>query len=203
MIEINLSNIEIIEQINKDLSIKDSFKTPEVRSILKNMYKKINDKSLNNILFLSEELLKQKKWESGIIAFDWAYRVKEQYTKDVFPTFERWLKNYVNGWGNCDDFCTHAFGELLRRNKELFAKTLEWVDHPDFWVRRGAAVVQILSIRKNDYENLEPFKVSDKLMNDEHHLVLKGYGWLLKVLSQKEPDSVYDYVIKNKCQGSL
>lgn len=118
----------------------------------------------------------------------------------MFPIFERWLKNYVNGWGNCDDFCTHAFGELFRRNKELFAKTLEWVDHPDFWVRRGAAVVQILSIRKNDYENLEPFKVSDKLMNDEHHLVLKGYGWLLKVLSQKEPDLVYDYVIKNKKQ---
>lgn len=60
MIEINLSNIEIIELINKDLSIKDSFRTPEVRSISKKIYKKINDKSLNNILFLSEELLKQK-----------------------------------------------------------------------------------------------------------------------------------------------
>lgn len=23
------------------------------------------------------------------------------------------IKDYVRGWGGCDDFCTHAFGELL------------------------------------------------------------------------------------------
>jgi len=35
-------------------------------------------------------------------------------------------------------------------------------------------------------------------MKDEHHLVLKGYGWMLKVLSQVEKDKVYEYLLKNK-----
>jgi 3-methyladenine DNA glycosylase AlkD len=35
-------------------------------------------------------------------------------------------------------------------------------------------------------------------MNDSHHLVLKGYGWMLKILSQIEKNNVYDYLMKNK-----
>jgi len=197
---INTQNHEIIKEVNQKLSEKENFRTPEVRKISKDIYRKIGDKSIDNILFLSEELLKQKKWESGIIGFNWSYRVKNHYKENLFPTFERWLKDYVNGWGNCDDFCTHSFGELIRQNKHLYKRTLDWTNHPDFWVRRGAAVVQILAIRKGDYEGLEPFTIADKLMNDEHHLVLKGYGWLLKILSQKEPERVFEYVHKNKKQ---
>ena len=29
----------------------------------------------------------------------------------------------------------------------------------------------------NDYDGIDPFIISDRLMNDEHELVLKGYGW--------------------------
>lgn len=40
--------------------------------------------------------------------------------------------------------------------------------------------------------------ISDALMNDSHYLVLKGYGWMLKVLSEAEPEKVYEYLIKNR-----
>lgn len=32
---------------------------------------------------------------------------------------------------------------------------------------------------------------------DEHDLVRKGYGWMLKSLSTKEPDKVYIYGTKD------
>lgn len=50
---------------------------------------------------------------------------------------------------------------------------------------------------KNDYEGINPFAISDRLMSDEHDLVLKGYGWMLKALSQVNPDCVKEYLIKN------
>lgn len=34
-------------------------------------------------------------------------------------------------------------------------------------------------------------------MNDEYDLVLKGYGWMLKSLSQIDRSSVEQYLIKN------
>ncbi len=49
----------------------------------------------------------------------------------------------------------------------------------------------------NDYDGIDPFIISDRLMNDEHELVLKGYGWILKSVSQIDQPSVEQYLIKN------
>ena len=103
----------------------------------------------------------------------------------------------MHGWGDCDDFCTHAFGELLRRYKSLFPKIKEWTKHEDFWVRRTSAVVLIPAILHNDYEEIEPLVISDLLMSDTHDLVQKGYGWMLKSLSQVDMDAVTQYLIDN------
>ncbi|MHB8131628.1 MAG: DNA alkylation repair protein [Mobilitalea sp.] len=40
--------------------------------------------------------------------------------------------------------------------------------------------------------------ISDLLLLDNDDLVRKGYGWMLKVLSIKEPQLVFDYLVKNK-----
>ena len=49
----------------------------------------------------------------------------------------------------------------------------------------------------NDYDGIDPFIISDRLMNDEHELVLKGYGWILKSVSQIDQPSVEQYLIKH------
>lgn len=103
----------------------------------------------------------------------------------------------MRGWGDCDDFCAHAFGELLRQNKSLFAKVMTWTEDPDFWVRRVSAVVLIPAIAKNDYNGIDLFAIADRLLDDEHDLVRKGYGWMLKVLSRVDPGSMEKYRIKN------
>ena len=54
------------------------------------------------------------------------------------------------GWGDCDDFCTHAFGELIRQDKRLFEQVLSWTQSSDFWVRRASAVVLIPAISKKE-----------------------------------------------------
>lgn len=146
------------------------------------------------MLGLCGELLELRDWAAGVIAFDWAYRVKGQYTADTYPVFYRWLKEYVRGWGDCDDFCTHAFGELIRQHKELFPKLLDWTADGDFWVRRASAVALIPSIMRDDYAGLDPYAIADSLLEDPHDLVQKGYGWMLKCLSQVDRDGVKDYL---------
>lgn len=53
---------------------------------------------------------------------------------------------------------------------------IKWTKDTDFWVRRASAVILIPCILKNDYEGINPFVISDHLLEDEHDLVLKGYG---------------------------
>ena len=154
----------------------------------------------DNVFSLCEELLEEHSWELGVIAFDWAYRAKGQYSEDTYEIFYGWLKKYVHGWGDCDDFCTHAFGELLRRYKSLFSKVKAWTKDEDFWVRRASAVILIPAILHKDYEGINPLMISDLLMSDEHDLVQKGYGWMLKSLSQVDMETVTNYLIDNHTQ---
>ena len=172
-------------------------KTGDIRKLSAQLFREISDKDIKNVFALCDEFLEEHNWELGVIAFDWAFRMKRNYNEETYQIFYGWLKKYVRGWGDCDDFCTHAFGELLRQNKSLFVKIMAWTDDRDFWVRRASAVILIPSIMKNDYVGIEPFTISDRLMSDAYDLVLKGYGWMLKCLSQINPSSVKEYLIKN------
>ena len=172
--------------------------TGKVRSVSSKLFRSLEDKSIDNVFELCEQLLNEREWALSVIAYDWAYRVRNQYNDKTFRIFERWLKEYVTGWGSCDDLCTHAFGELLSQNNTLFQNILEWTRHPDFFVRRASAVILIYPIKHGKYQGIEPFRISDILMHDSHDLVLKGYGWMLKVLSETEPNSVYEYLLLNK-----
>lgn len=171
--------------------------TGDIRRLSARLYRSLGTKELGRVLALCEELLERRDWALGVIAFDWAYRVRAQYDGDTFGVFYGWLKRYVRGWGDCDDFCTHAFGELLRTQKQRFPEVCQWTRDGDFWVRRASAVILIPSIGRGDYQGLDPYRISDALMEDPHALVQKGYGWMLKCLSEKEPEAVKEYLRKH------
>lgn len=179
-------------------SVGKNYRTGDIRKLSAKLFKDVKDKPIEIVFSVCEELLEQLSWPLGIIAFDFAYRMKNQYDEKTFTVFEGWLERYVRGWGDCDDFCTHAFGELISQNTKLAENIIVWTKRDEFWMRRAAAVVLLPSIGKNKYNETNPLRISDILMKDEHHLVLKGYGWMLKTLSTKEPELVFEYLMKNK-----
>jgi len=172
-------------------------RTSDIRKVSAMLYRGLPDKQKDRVFAACGSLLEQRDWALGVVAFDFAYRVRKQYAAGDFALFESWLRDYVRGWGDCDDFCTHAFGELICQNTALAAETLKWTGRREFWMRRAAAVVLIPSIWHDKYRETNPLAVSDALMVDGHDLVRKGYGWMLKVLSTKEPELVLEYLRKN------
>lgn len=191
--------IELINEINQSLITLKKEKrliTGEVRSISAKYFKRLpKDKEL--IFAMCEQLLQSRRWDMTIIAYDWAYRMRHTYDETTFEIFEHWLKSYISDWWDCDDFCTHAFGELMIRFPHRMPHVFEWCNDENFAVRRAAAVVLILPIRKKSKLTVDPLDVASQLMTDPHDLVQKGYGWMLKVLSQSEPDKVIDYLKKH------
>lgn len=195
-----LEAVNEVEALSENVAEGQHIVTGDIRRLSARLYRNIEDKSIENVLRLCEELLEEHSWALGVIAFDWAYRVRDQYSESTYDIFYTWLKKYVRGWGDCDDFCTHAFGELLRRYKSVFQKVTEWTKDEDFWVRRASAVILIPAVLHNDYEGIYPLRISDALMQDEHDLVQKGYGWMLKSLSQVDMETVKNYLISNHAQ---
>ena len=183
-----------------DIPSGTHIKTGDIRRVSAKLFSRIKDKTPDYILMLCGELLERRNWPMGVIAYDFAYRLRDKYDASWFPVFESWLEKYVRGWGDCDDFCTHAFGELIRQNTVFSDRVIEWTSRGEFWMRRASAVVLIPSIHKDKYRETKPLRISDILMGDSHDLVRKGYGWMLKTLSLKEPDLVFDYLRCHKTE---
>lgn len=179
-----------------DLRKEKRLITGEVRRISSDYFKKL-PKDKQSVFEYCQQLLEFRIWELTIIAYDWAYRMRHSYDETTFEVFEYWLKNYISDWWDCDDFCTHAFGELMIRYPQLMIKVFDWCEHENFAVRRAAPVVLILPIKKRALLSVDPLAVADHLKFDPHYLVLKGYGWMLKVLSLTDDMKVIAYLEQN------
>ncbi len=190
-------NEDVVAAIRSKLEKMDNIMTPDVRKLGRTHFKDIKNLSKDDIFEICCKLLDSGKWEERTIAFQWAFRIKDRYEKEDFQLFERWLDRHVKGWGSCDDLCTHAMGELVYQYPELIPKVKDWTSSENMWKRRAAAVVMVYCIKKGKYLE-RVFQIADALFHDEEDLVQKGYGWMLKVASQRFRDEVYDYVMKNK-----
>ncbi|MBD3244834.1 MAG: DNA alkylation repair protein [Candidatus Moranbacteria bacterium] len=176
-------------------------RSPIVRKIAQKYYKEISHWDKKAIFKLAEKLLQSDYNEEAIIAFDFIFRKRKDFSKQDFRKFEYFIDKYVNNWGKCDDFCTHSVGCLLERFSVLVSRNdLEkWAKAKNMWLRRAAAVSLILPVRRKMYLK-KAFKIADILLLDKEDLVQKGYGWLLKEASNQFPKEVIDFVKKRKAK---
>ncbi|WP_084659770.1 DNA alkylation repair protein [Vibrio sonorensis] len=186
-----------IDAMIQDLFTTELPTTGAIRKESAKYYRQLCNKSIDAVLPMCDRLLEAQSSTHSLVAFDWAFRLKKQYDQELYYHFEQWLFAYIQDWYDCDDFCTHAFGELLCQYPQHFESVMAWTTHEHFAVRRAAAVVFILAIRSDRYKTLPLLTVADALIEDPHDLVQKGYGWMLKVLSQKEPHQVIEYLEQN------
>ena len=174
-----------------------TLRTPAMRAIAQQQYRGVRSCDKGEIFAICEQLLSTYDDGARLIAFDWAFRRRKRYATADFSRFEAWLEQFVDGWGSCDDFCTHAFGALIYQFPALFPKVKIWTRSDNRWLRRAAAVVLIYAVRRNSLHK-ESFVIADLLLHDEDDLVQKGYGWLLKEVSNLAPQPVFDYVMRYK-----
>ena len=171
-------------------------RSPIVKKILREYLPVIKLLDKNKIYDICEELFSLGFSETTSVALDILHMTKNQVQSD-FNVYELWLKKYISNWGNCDDFCTHAFGELIFNYPEYLSKTKFWAESKNRWFRRASAVVLIYSLRKGKYLK-NAFDTADILLKDNDDLVQKGYGWMLKEAGNIYQKEVFGYVMKNK-----
>jgi 3-methyladenine DNA glycosylase AlkD len=189
--------IQTAKQDQRNLKNKDTLITSAVRKVGREQFQPFRQHTKEEVFAICEKLLESGDWQERAIAFQWAFQIRRQYEMGDFVLFERWLDQHVDGWGSCDDFCTHAFGHLIFVFPELIPDVKAWIPSENRWFRRGAAVVMIYTNRRG--KNIEPaFEIADQLLMDEDYLVQKGYGWMLKEISKTEPIKVFDFVMERK-----
>jgi 3-methyladenine DNA glycosylase AlkD len=172
-------------------------RSPEVKKIAARYFLQIKEKSKLEIYELCEILLKSGLSEEKKIAFNWAKKLSKNYDNSDFKIFESWLGKYVSDWADCDSLCCGAFGEFILKFPENAEKIKLLTKSKNRWFRRGAAVVLIVPNKKGLLLDFA-FEIADILLLDKDDLVQKGYGWMLKEISNKHPRRVFEYVMQRR-----
>lgn len=176
-------------------------RSKDIRKISKKYFNEIKNQNKQFIFELAEKLVKTEIMECQTIAFNWLFRIRKQYQEDDFKFFEKILKKYVKNWATCDDFSSHIIGNFILMYPKYIEKVKIWTNSKNLWVRRASAVCFITPLRLKNIDQInikDIFFIADALLTDEQDLVQKGYGWMLKNLSNTHQKQVFDFIMKNK-----
>ncbi len=172
-------------------------RTADVRRISQKYFKQVKGLSKDEVLEICELLHRGTKFEEHGIAFSWAGKLASQFEPADFRMLERWLKLHVSNWAACDSLCCGPLGEFLLKFPQFLPRVQAWSKSKNRWLRRASAVAMILPGRRELYLDVA-YQTADILLRDEDDMVQKGYGWMLKEISNKRPREVLDFVMKRK-----
>jgi len=166
---------------------------PDSQKIGRAYILKLKEHTKEFVWALCEELFRSEYLEESLIACQIAFAQKKCFTESDFNIFEDWVKKYINNWAECDTFCNKVIGEMMFRFPNTVKRVKSWSLSQNLWVRRASAVSFIYPGKRNTYVE-DQFDIALILMEDKEDMVQKGYGWMLKVLSQVRQQEVFDFV---------
>jgi 3-methyladenine DNA glycosylase AlkD len=104
-------------------------------------------------------------------------KVRNQLYKIYVSSFK-----YINNWDLVDVTCPHIIGKhLMDKERSIL---YSWAKSDDLWTKRIAIVSTHWFIRKNDLD--DTFKIAEILLNDEHDLIHKAVGWMLREAGKRD-----------------
>ncbi|MBN2212656.1 MAG: DNA alkylation repair protein [Bacteroidales bacterium] len=156
-----------------------------------------NEMTFDDYLQLGSRLISTGKYEEASFAIVFNARFADQYRKDHFSVFGKWLEKDIKNWAHTDILC----GMILARfpiqkivSPQDFAS---WTRSSSKWKRR-AVPVTFIDILKTGISVDTLLEIIDPLMPDPDKFVQKGLGWFLREAWKIYPESIEKYLIKWK-----
>lgn len=174
-------------------------KASDTSKISKELFKEIKGLDKEQIFRLCEALFASGYLEASFIACNWSYNVRKKFKPADFEIFENWINKYVNNWATCDTLCNHTVGAFIEMYPEYIGKLKIFAKSENRWVKRASAVTLIIPAKKGMFLQ-DIFEIADTLLIDKDDMVQKGYGWMLKVASQKHQNEVFDFIMQRKAK---
>ena len=174
-----------------------------LKSQIESWNKKWNDEmTLLNYLDLSDELMKNGKFEEKDLAFHFIKSKKAEYSEGTFKRIEKWFELGISNWASTDVLCMLVLPHFFTENIIGFDKLKEWSESQSEWQRRAVPVlfVELLKL-KYSFKIEEALNTIEPLMEDNSEYVQKGLGTLLRELWKKEPKEIEEFLYKwkDKC----
>ncbi|MBI9010295.1 MAG: DNA alkylation repair protein [Tenericutes bacterium] len=163
---------------------------PELRKYSKQNFKKISLKDLDKLMHAK---IHEYRLLALIILGDKIKKTDENQEKAIINYYLKNLK-FVNYWDLVDASAYQLLGMHLFKIKD-YSLLFEFSKSNDLWIKRISIVATNYMIRNREF-NLT-LAIVDNLLEDEHDLIHKANGWMLRNVGDKNKDLLTKYIKKN------
>ena len=153
-------------------------RAPDTRKIAK----RHTDIPINHIKKLITSKFHEERLLGLVIVVNKYEKTKDDSEREKLYKFYLKHFKYINNWDLVDVTCPHIIGRhLLDRDRSIL---YTWANSKDLWTKRIAMLTNWWFIRKGDTKDV--FPIAKILLKDEHDLIHKAVGWMLREAAKKD-----------------
>lgn len=163
-------------------------KVPVQREIVK-MFK---DASLKEIQELLDDEIHECRL-TGLLILVQRYK-KSENKKEIFDFYLKNTKR-INNWDLVDLSAPNIVGNFFLDKKKERKILYSLVKSKNLWERRIAVLSAFAFIRDKQFKDV--LKISEILLKDEHDLIHKAVGWMLRELGKRDKNIEVSFLKKH------
>jgi 3-methyladenine DNA glycosylase AlkD len=152
-------------------------KVPGIRAVCK----ECRDLSLDDTCELLQSPVHEERALALLIMVDAFARGDDGLRRKIYDCYLAHTK-YINNWDLVDASAAQIVGGWLHGRSK--APLTRLARSRSLWERRIAMIATFDGIKRGDFE--ETFRIADLLLDDEHDLIHKAVGWLLREVGKRD-----------------
>ena len=150
----------------------------EIKDVAKKYSKEIN---FNDLQRLFNSKIHEYRVTTLRILVEKYQKADEQLKKKIFNFYLKNIKQ-VNNWDLVDLSAPNIIGDyLLDKDRKILYKLAK---SKNLWEKRISIISTYRFIKENNFN--DTLKISEILLNDEHDLIHKAVGWMLREVGKKD-----------------
>lgn len=111
----------------------------------------------------------------------------------IFTGYITHIAKHINNWDLVDLSAPNIVGKhLLNRGRHILYKLSK---SKNLWEKRVSIVATLYLIRQNEY--IDTIKISENLLFDDHDLIHKAVGWMLREMGKKSEPHLRTFLVKH------
>lgn len=155
--------------------------------------KEFKDLSLNQITELVHSKIHEERMTGLIILVNQFKKEKDSTQRKKLYNY--YVKNfkYINNWDLVDVTCQHIVGAYLENQDRKLL--YQWARSKHLWTKRIAMVSSGRFIKNGEVKDL--FAIAEILLEDDHDLIHKAVGWMIREAWKKQPKPAEAFLKKH------
>jgi 3-methyladenine DNA glycosylase AlkD len=166
---------------------------PAIKAVVRAFLKAHPNLDRAQLLDLVSALWSEPVFERRLAAVELLDRRCELLKPEDVRLVERLLRESKT-WALVDDLAANIAGSLAERYPEIGQTLDRWAGDDDFWVRRSALLALLKPLRRGEGDFERFARYADPMLGESEFFIRKAIGWVLREVSKKRPDLVFDWL---------